>query len=131
MVVINTSQFTTADYKGIWDGPGVVVLSSFNPLQSWTFAAIMDDSRDSGILAWMNIQLPGFEGVFSMSRPVFLECEAQKYQTVCNTGLMRSLLVSKSPATAALTVDNHCTHHRSRETWQLADAAALPVLLCG
>lgn len=75
MIVINTSQFTTAEYKGILDGSGVSVLSTFNPLQSWTFAAIMDDSRDSGILAWMNIRLPGFEGVFPMSRPMFLECK--------------------------------------------------------
>lgn len=51
------------------------MLPSFNPLQSFTFAAIMDDWRDQGVLAWMNIQLPGFDGVFTMSRPLFLGCE--------------------------------------------------------
>lgn len=86
MVIINTSQFTTAEQKGKLDGAGVAVLPSFNPLQSWTFAAMMDDSRDSGILAWLNIRLPGIAGVFTMTRPYFLKCKM--HGSACHHGAL-------------------------------------------
>lgn len=76
MIVINTSTFTTEDNKGKADAPGLAVVPQFNPLQSWTFAAILDDRRDQGILSWMNIRLPGLEGVFPMNRAFFLECKS-------------------------------------------------------
>ncbi|KAF6256543.1 hypothetical protein COO60DRAFT_95334 [Scenedesmus sp. NREL 46B-D3] len=72
IIVINTSRFTTAEFKGQAGAPGVTVLPSFNPLQAFTFAGIMDDMKDNGVLGWMNIQLPGFDGVFALSRPLFL-----------------------------------------------------------
>lgn len=75
IIVINTSRFTTAEFKGQAGAPGVTVLPSFNPLQAFTFAGIMDDMKDNGVLGWMNIQLPGFDGVFALSRPLFLGCE--------------------------------------------------------
>jgi hypothetical protein len=78
IIVANTSRFTTAEYKGQADAPGVTVLPSFNPLQAFTFAAIMDDIKDKGVLEWINIQLPGFDGVFAMSRPLFLGCECMQ-----------------------------------------------------
>jgi hypothetical protein len=44
-------------------------------LQSLTFAVMPDDEVDQGLLSWMNIHLPGFEGVFTMPRKFFLVCE--------------------------------------------------------
>lgn len=75
MIVVNTSRFTTEQHKGAAGGPGVATLPSFNILQSLTFAAMPDDEVDKGVLSWMNIQLPGFEGVFPMPRAFFLTCE--------------------------------------------------------
>eukprot|EP00775_Hariotina_reticulata_P011394 gene11394-11542_t len=46
LVVINSSQFTTEQYKRL---RGVTVLPTFNPLQSFTFAAIMDDMRIAAV----------------------------------------------------------------------------------
>jgi hypothetical protein len=83
IIVANTSRFTTAEYKGQADAPAVTVLPSFNPLQAFTFAAIMDDMKDKGVLEWMNIQLPGFDGVFAMSRPLFLGCEYGRRWELC------------------------------------------------
>lgn len=75
LIVVNTSRFTTPENSGIADGPGVSIMPSFNILQSLTFAVMPDDEMDKGILSWMNIQLPGFEGVFKMPRKFFLICE--------------------------------------------------------
>jgi hypothetical protein len=51
-------------------------MPTFDILQSLTFAVMPDDEMDKGILSWMNIQLPGFEGVFKMPRKFFLVCES-------------------------------------------------------
>lgn len=74
-IVINTARFTTADHKGDGKGPGMSALPGFSIFQSLTFAVMPDDEVDQGLLSWMNIQLPGFEGVFAMPRKFFLICE--------------------------------------------------------
>lgn len=74
-IVINTARFTTADHRGDGKGPGMSVLPGFSIFQSLTFAVMPDDEVDQGLLSWMNIQLPGFEGVFAMPRKFFLICE--------------------------------------------------------
>lgn len=71
-IVVNTARFTTSQHKGSADEPGMSVLQGFNILQSFTFAALPDDSLDGGLLSWLNIQLPGFDGVFAMNRRFFL-----------------------------------------------------------
>jgi len=82
MIVVNTSRFTTEQHKGAAGGPGVATLPSFNILQSLTFAAMPDDEVDKGVLSWMNIQLPGFEGVFPMPRAFFLTCETSGWRAL-------------------------------------------------
>jgi hypothetical protein len=77
MIVANTSRFTTPQHAGQDDGASMSTLPTFNILQSLTFAVMPDDEVDKGLLSWMNIQLPGFEGVFSMPRPFFLICKQQ------------------------------------------------------
>lgn len=76
MVVVNTARFTTADYKGKVQGLGMQVLPHFNILQSFTFAVLPDQEADQGILSWINIQLPGFDGIFTMPRRFFLICKS-------------------------------------------------------
>lgn len=77
MIVVNTSRFTTPEHKGKEDGASMSTLPSFSLLQSLTFAVMPDGEVDKGLLSWMNIQLPGFEGVFAMPKAVFLICEQQ------------------------------------------------------
>lgn len=77
MIVANTSRFTTPQHAGQDDGASMSTLPTFNILQSLTFAVMPDDEVDKGLLSWMNIQLPGFEGVFSMPRAFFLICKQQ------------------------------------------------------
>jgi hypothetical protein len=75
MIVINSSRFTTPEHHGSAKGPSMSFLPAFNIFQSLTFAVMPDDELDKGLLSWMNIQLPGFEGVFPMPRAFFLICE--------------------------------------------------------
>lgn len=87
-IVINTACFTTADHRGDAKGPGMSVLPGFSLFQSLTFAVLPDDEVDQGLLSWINIQLPGFEGVFTMPRKFFLICEWRSVACILGSALL-------------------------------------------
>lgn len=74
-VVINSAYFTTDEHKGDKADPGMKVVPNFNIFQSLTFAIMLDNARDKGLLEWMNIQLPGSQQMYSMSRKTFYICQ--------------------------------------------------------
>jgi hypothetical protein len=99
MIVANTSRFTTPQHARQDDGASMSTLPIFNILQSLTFAVMPDDEVDKGLLSWMNIQLPGFEGVFSMPRAFFLICKQQL--GVLGSGLDAGFGTSMHPCAGA------------------------------
>lgn len=83
--MINSARFTTEEFKGDAKNPGVAMQPTFNILQSLTFAVMPDTEVDQGLLSWMNIQLPGSQGITTMSRNFFLVCEWHWFRRCRNT----------------------------------------------